>query len=75
MVEIQWGRINAWRNFDIMDKKSFKKVLGKIDLYALIGVLVGVVLLGQPFSKFLFIVAFPMILICTVTHMVLDHLI
>jgi hypothetical protein len=58
-----------------MDKKSFKKVLGKIDLYALIGVLVGVVLLGQPFSKFLFIVAFPLILICTVTHMVLDHLI
>ena len=58
-----------------MDKKSFKKMLGKIDLYALIGVLVGVFLLGQPFSKFLFIVAFPLILICTITHMVLDHLI
>jgi hypothetical protein len=58
-----------------MDKKSFKKLLGKIDLYALIGVLAGVVLLGQPFSKFLFIVAFPLILICTVTHMVLDHFI
>jgi hypothetical protein len=58
-----------------MDKKSFKKLFGKIDLYALIGVLVGVVLLGQPFSKFLFIVAFPVILLCTVTHMVLDHLI
>jgi len=38
-------------------------------------VLVGVFLLGQPFNKFLFIVAFPLILICTVTHMVLDHLI
>jgi hypothetical protein len=58
-----------------MDKKSFKKLLGKIDFYVLIGVLVGVFLLGQPFSKFLFIVAFPLILICTVTHMVLDHLI
>ena len=58
-----------------MDKTSFKKLLRKIDLYALIGVLVGVVLLGQPYSKFLFIVAFPLILICTVTHMVLDHLI
>ncbi|MBW2429121.1 MAG: hypothetical protein JRF56_09195 [Deltaproteobacteria bacterium] len=58
-----------------MDKKAFKKLLEKIDLYALIGVLAGVVLLGQPFSKFLFIVAFPLILICTVTHMVLDHLI
>lgn len=58
-----------------MDKKAFKKLLGKIDLYVLVGVLVGVVLLGQPFSKFLFIVAFPLILICTVAHMVLDHLI
>ena len=58
-----------------MDKKSLKKTLGKIDLYALIGVLVGVVLLGQPFSKFLFILAFPLILICTVAHIVLDHLI
>ena len=58
-----------------MDQKSLKKLFEKIDLYALIGVLVGVVLLGQPFSKFLFIVAFPLILICTVAHMVLDHLI
>ena len=58
-----------------MDKKAFKKLLAKIDLYVLVGVLVGVVLIGQPFSKFLFIVAFPLILICTVTHMVLDHLI
>ena len=58
-----------------MKEKSFKKLVGKIDFYALIGVMVGVVLLGQPFSKFLFIVAFPLILICTVTHMVLDHLI
>ena len=58
-----------------MDKKSIKKLLGKIDLYALIGVLVGVVLLGQPFSKTLFIIAFPLILVCTVAHMVLDHLI
>ena len=58
-----------------MGKTSYKKLLGKIDLYALIGVLVGVVLLGQPFSKFLFILAFPLILVCTVAHMVLDHLI
>jgi uncharacterized membrane protein YfcA len=58
-----------------MDKKTLRKLLGKIDIYALIGVLVGVFLLGQPFSKLLFIVAFPLILICTVTHMVLDHLI
>ena len=58
-----------------MKEKSFKKLVGKIDFYALIGVMVGVVLLGQPFSKFLFILAFPLILICTVTHMVLDHLI
>jgi uncharacterized membrane protein YfcA len=55
--------------------KKIKKLLEKIDLYALIGVLVGVVLLGQPFSKTLFIIAFPLILICTVIHMVLDHLI
>jgi hypothetical protein len=58
-----------------MEKKRIDKLLGKIDLYALIGVMVGVVLLGQPFSKFLFIVAFPLILVCTVAHMVLDHLI
>jgi hypothetical protein len=58
-----------------MEKKSIKKLLGKIDLYALIGVLIGVVLLGQPFSKTLFIIAFPLILVCTVAHMVLDHLI
>ncbi len=58
-----------------MGKTSYKKLLEKIDLYALIGVLVGVVLLGQPFSKFLFILAFPLILVCTVAHMVLDHLI
>ncbi len=58
-----------------MDKKTLRKLLGKIDIYALIGVLVGVFLLGQPFSKLLFIVALPLILICTVTHMVLDHLI
>lgn len=58
-----------------MGKTSYKKLLGKIDLYALIGVLVGVVLLGQPFSKFLFILAFPLILVCTIAHMVLDHLI
>ena len=58
-----------------MDKKAIKKLLAKIDFYALIGVLVGVVLLGQPFSKFLFVIGFPLILVCTVTHMVLDHLI
>lgn len=58
-----------------MDKKAFKKLLGKIDFYALIGVLIGVVLLGQPFSKFFFIIGFPLILLCTVVHIVLDHLI
>ena len=58
-----------------MDKKTFRKLLGKIDFYALIGVLIGVVLLGQPFSKFLFIIGFPLILLCTVVHMVLDHII
>jgi len=58
-----------------MDKKAFRKLLGKIDLYALIGVLIGVVLLGQPFSKFFFIIGFPLILLCTVVHMVLDHII
>lgn len=58
-----------------MDKKAIKQLLAKIDFYALVGVLVGVVLLGQPFSKFLFVIGFPLILLCTLTHMVLDHLI
>ena len=57
-----------------MDKKTWK-LLGKIDLYALIGVLIGVVLLGQPFSKFFFMIGFPLILLCTVVHIVLDHII
>jgi len=56
-----------------MDKTVFKKLLGKIDLFALIGVLVGVVLLGQPFSKVMFMIGFPVILFCTAVHMVLDH--
>jgi hypothetical protein len=56
-----------------MTKKGFKKLLGRIDIFALIGVLLGVVLLGQPFSKFIFIIGFPLILFCTVVHMVLDH--
>ncbi len=56
-----------------MNKTIFKKLLGKIDLFALIGVLVGVVLLGQPFSKVIFMIGFPVILFCTALHMVLDH--
>lgn len=56
-----------------MDKKVFKKVFGKVDFFALIGVLVGVILLGQPFSKLVFIIGFPLILFCTAVHMVLDH--
>ncbi len=56
-----------------MNKTVFKKLLGKIDLFALIGVLAGVVLLGQPFSKVIFIIGFPVILFCTAVHMVLDH--
>ncbi len=52
-----------------------KQLLTNIDFYALIGILVGVFLLGQPFSKFLFVIGFPLILVCTVTHMILDHLI
>jgi len=58
-----------------MEKKATKQLLATIDFYALIGVLVGVFLLGQPFSKFLFVIGFPLILVCTVTHMILDHLI
>ncbi len=58
-----------------MTKKGIfsKKVLGRIDLFVLLGILVGVILLGQPFSKFVFIIGFPLILFCTAVHMVLDH--
>ena len=56
-----------------MNKKLFKKILGRIDLFALVGVLVGVVLLGQPISKIVFMIGFPLILFCTALHMVLDH--
>jgi len=56
-----------------MNKTVFKKLLGKIDLFALIGILLGVVLLGQPFSKVIFVIGFPLILFCTAAHMVLDH--
>ena len=58
-----------------MDKKERKKFLAKIDLYALIGVLVGVFLMGQPFSEILFMFGFPVVLVCTASHMVLDHMI
>jgi len=55
-------------------KKIFtKKLLNRIDLIALVGILVGVVFIGQPLSKFIFVIAFPVILFFTVFHMVLDH--
>jgi hypothetical protein len=50
-----------------------KKLLNKIDLIALAGILLGVVFIGQPLSKFIFVIAFPVILFFTVFHMVLDH--
>jgi len=50
-------------------------LLNRLDLIALIGVLVGMVLLGQPFSKPVFVIAFPVILFFTALHMVLDHFI
>ena len=50
-----------------------KPMLNRLDTFALIGVLIGVVLLGQPFSKVVFIIGFPVILFCTAAHMVLDH--
>ena len=58
-----------------MEKKKLitKKVLNRIDLIALVGILVGVVFIGQPLSKFIFVIAFPFILFFTVLHMVLDH--
>ena len=58
-----------------MEKKKLfsKKLLNRIDLIALVGVLMGVVFMGQPLSKFIFVIAFPVILVCTVLHMVVDH--
>ena len=50
-----------------------KKLLNRIDLIALAGILLGVVFIGQPLSKFVFVIAFPVILFCTAFHMVLDH--
>jgi hypothetical protein len=58
-----------------MNKKARKDMLEKIDLYALIGILVGVVLLGQPFSKVLFVIGFPLILVSIALHNVIDHLV
>jgi len=51
----------------------YYSLIDKINPFALIGVLVGVVLLGQPFSKVIFMIGFPVILFCTAAHMVLDH--
>ena len=58
-----------------MEKKKFftKKMLNKLDVIALIGVLLGIVLIGQPLSKIIFVVAFPVILFFTALHMVVDH--
>lgn len=60
-----------------MEKKKLftKKLLTRIDIIALVGVLVGIVFIGQPLSKFIFIIAFPVILFFTVFHMVIDHFI
>jgi uncharacterized membrane protein YfcA len=59
-----------------MEKKFFtKKLLNRLDVIALVGVLLGVVFIGQPLSKFIFVVAFPVILFFTALHMVLDHFI
>ena len=60
-----------------MEKKKLftKKLLNRIDLIALVGVLVGVVFIGQPLSKIIFVIAFPVILFFTVFHMVVDHFI
>jgi hypothetical protein len=58
-----------------MEKKKFftKKMLNKLDVIALIGVLLGIVFIGQPLSKIIFVVAFPVILFFTALHMVVDH--
>jgi hypothetical protein len=60
-----------------MEKKKFltKKLLNRMDLIALVGVLVGVVFIGQPLSKIVFVIAFPVILFFTAVHMVVDHFI
>lgn len=59
-----------------MDKKLLtKKLLNRLDLIALVGVLVGVVFIGQPLSKVVFVIAFPVILFFTAVHMVVDHFI
>jgi hypothetical protein len=50
-----------------------KRNLRKADIIALMGVLFGVILLGQPFSKVVFMFGFPVILLSTAVHMVLDH--
>jgi hypothetical protein len=54
---------------------SRKRLLEKIDTLALAGVLIGVFFMGQPFSKAIFLIGFPVVLCCTALHMVLDHLI
>ena len=59
-----------------MEKKLFtKKFLNRLDLIALVCVLAGVVFIGQPLSKFVFVIAFPVILFFTALHMVVDHFI
>lgn len=60
-----------------MKKKKLitKKFLNRLDIVALVGILVGIVFIGQPLSKFIFVIAFPTILIFTAIHMVVDHFI
>ncbi len=62
-------REHPMRKNGIFSKRNLKKA----DLVALIGVLVGVAFLGQPFSKVVFMFGFPVILFSTAVHMVLDH--
>ncbi|MBD3307837.1 hypothetical protein GF339_15500 [candidate division KSB3 bacterium] len=52
-----------------------RHTLELIDNIALAGVLVGVAFMGQPFSKTIFLLGFPVVLGCTLVHVVIDHLI
>ena len=51
-----------------------KNVLEKLDNIALAGVLVGIFFMGQPFSKTIFLLGFPVVLGCTILHNIVDHL-
>ena len=55
--------------------KRKKILLEKIDNIALGGVLIGVFFMGQPFSKAIFLIGFPIVLFCVIVHNIVDHLI